>query len=173
MTIVTERAVPADARAIAQIHVDAWRAAYAQILPAPFLAAQSVDAREAMWRDAITAGTSLVLVARDRTGVALRGWLSCGACRDDDAPADCAEIWAVYVDPHRWNAGCGRALWVQARQALRARGYARCSLWVFSRNERALRFYRSIGFALDAIAPRTFELGGATVEEVRLVAPLS
>jgi hypothetical protein len=46
-----EPATADDAGAIAQIHVDAWRAAYVGILPDDHLASLSVDEREAMWRD--------------------------------------------------------------------------------------------------------------------------
>jgi hypothetical protein len=41
-----------DCRAVAQIHVDAWRVAYDGIVPSDYLAALSVDQREAMWRTA-------------------------------------------------------------------------------------------------------------------------
>jgi hypothetical protein len=34
------------ARSVAEIHVEAWRAAYAGIVPADYLAALSVDKRE-------------------------------------------------------------------------------------------------------------------------------
>ncbi len=44
------RAVPDDARAIAEINVAGWRAAYRGLMPAEFLASLSVDAREAAWR---------------------------------------------------------------------------------------------------------------------------
>ena len=52
-----------DCRAIAQIHVDAWRVAYDGIVPSDYLAALSVDQREAMWRTAVERGTPRVLVA--------------------------------------------------------------------------------------------------------------
>jgi hypothetical protein len=44
-----------DCRAVAQIHVDAWRMAYAGIVPSKYLAALSVDQREAMSRTAVGA----------------------------------------------------------------------------------------------------------------------
>ncbi len=38
-------AIPGDAQAVAQIHVQAWRAAYAAILPEAFLASLSVASK--------------------------------------------------------------------------------------------------------------------------------
>jgi hypothetical protein len=44
---------PEDARAVAEIHVEAWRAAYAGILPEAFLAALTVSSREAFWEQVL------------------------------------------------------------------------------------------------------------------------
>ena len=41
------RASPEDAYAIAKVHVDSWREAYRTILPADYLAALSVEKRQA------------------------------------------------------------------------------------------------------------------------------
>ena len=51
--IAIEPASAADAQAIAQIHVDAWRAAYVGTVPDHRLAMRSVDERCAIWRKAI------------------------------------------------------------------------------------------------------------------------
>ena len=162
-----------DARAVAQIHVDSWRAAYRDLLSAGFLAELSVDAREAMWRDAIATGTPSLLVAKDDRGdEAVRGWLSFGACRDDGAPTSEAEVWALYVAPDSWAGGIGRALWQHARASMCEQGYRSCSLWVFAQNEGAIRFYRAVGFAPDARPHQTFELGGRQVAEARYVCRL-
>jgi ribosomal protein S18 acetylase RimI-like enzyme len=164
-TLHIEHATIDDARAVAQIHVDAWRAAYASILPAGFLASLSVDEREGMWRAIIAAGEPELVVARD--GAVVRGWINFGTCRDAGAGATDGEIWALYVAPDTWSTGAGFALWKQGKQRLVARGCTTCSLWVFPQNERALRFYRNAGFTPDPLPPKSFELGGATLQEVR------
>ena len=46
-----------DARAIATIHVETWRAAYAGIVPAAHLAALSIDEREVRWRSILAASS--------------------------------------------------------------------------------------------------------------------
>ena len=160
-----EPATPADARAIARIHVDAWRAAYPGIVPDAYLAALSVDEREAQWREALSSGAAQMLVARS-DGEAV-GWVSFGACRDADAPASQGEIWAIYLAPAHIGKGIGRALWLQARTQLRQQGFRSCSLWVFPENAKAIRFYESVGFVADGLPPQRFELGGKVLHEAR------
>lgn len=161
------RATLADVRAIAEIQVDAWRAAYARILPAGYLSSLSVEQREAMWRAAVESGQPELLVGKD--GCDVLGWVAFGACRDQDARPFQAEIWAIYIAPTDWSSGIGRQLWQQARDMLFQQGYSTCSLWVLAENERAIRFYRSIGFVADDIAARQIELGGRLLQQGRYV----
>jgi hypothetical protein len=48
-------ATPGDARAIATIHVEAWRAAYRGIVPDEYLDSLSIDGRESTWRQNLLA----------------------------------------------------------------------------------------------------------------------
>ncbi|MBT2771096.1 GNAT family N-acetyltransferase [Halomonas sp. ISL-60] len=161
---------PKDARAVAEIHVEAWRAAYRSIVPADYLASLSIERREAVWSGCIAAGDPELLVAK-KDG-AVKGWLSFGPCRDIGEHKSEAEIWALYVSPTAWSTGVGRVLWLRAKELMLVQGFKSCSLWVFPQNERAIKFYRSIGFAHDGAAPKNFELGGARLQEVRFVSQL-
>jgi ribosomal protein S18 acetylase RimI-like enzyme len=163
-------ALPEDARAVAEIHVNTWRAAYASIVSAEYLASQSVERRHAWWSKCIAAGTPELLVAKDN-GV-VHGWLNFSASRDDNAPNDEAEIWAIYVAPAFWSTGTGRLLWLRARELMVAQGFKSCSLWVFPQNARAIKFYRAAGFIADSSSLRKFELGGQQLQEVRYVCQL-
>lgn len=163
-------ALPEDARAVAEIHVDTWRAAYASIVSAEYLAAQSVERRQAGWGQCIAAGTPELLVAKDN-GV-VQGWINFGASRDEGAPQSEAEIWALYVSPAFWSTGTGRLLWLRAKELIVAQGFRSCSLWVFPQNARAIRFYQAAGFVADPSPPKNFELGGQQLQEVRYVCPL-
>jgi L-amino acid N-acyltransferase YncA len=71
-------ASPADAQAVAEIHVKSWQAAYTGIVPASYLAAQSVEKRAAWWAQCIAAGTPELLVAKDEAGRML-GWINFAA----------------------------------------------------------------------------------------------
>lgn len=152
---------------MAELHVASWRAAYAGILAAEFLAGLSVDRREQSWRQVLAEGQSELLLGR--VGRSLVGFASFGKSRDSDAPPNRGELWALYVDPEAWSTGAGRMLWLAARDRLMAQGFSSVSLWVLERNVRAIRFYSAAGFAIEPDSGKQFELGGVLVNEVRMV----
>jgi hypothetical protein len=73
------RADPDDARAIAQVRIDAWRTTYRGMIPDAYLAAMNVDESEAMWRRVLAAGPNpaSVFVAVDSANVV---GFACGTC---------------------------------------------------------------------------------------------
>lgn len=160
----------ADARAVAKIHVKAWRAAYTSIIPTDYLASLSIKQHESMWSECIVKGTPELLVAK-KVGL-VQGWLSFGQCRDKGSHEKEAEVWAIYVSPAAWSTGAGSLLWQRAKELMLGQGFTSCSLWVFPQNERAINFYRSIGFHHDGAIPKKFELSGVQLEEVRFVSQL-
>jgi len=162
-----EPASAEDCREVAEVHVASWRQAYQHLLPAGFLASLSVDQREAMWREAMVAGSSELLVARGPQGVA--GFIAFGPCRDKDASPHCSEVWAFYLAPRWWAQGLGRSLWLAARDRLATQGCTRLSLWVVAGNERAIRFYLAAGFKPERQSVRAFTLAGVQLQEVRYV----
>src|SRR4051812_42951188 len=100
-------ATPSDADQIATIHVEAWRAAYANLVPASILTSLSVTTRAQGWRRGIESDPKHVLLAEADNRVA--GWIALGSCRDGDSKSD-GEVYAIYVRPDRWRGGFGRAL---------------------------------------------------------------
>ena len=160
MLLIRDAAV-ADARGVAVVHVDSWRAAYVGLIDQAVLDRQSVEARTAMWSTWIE--RSLVGEATDGYGtVAHRlvvaefdgrivGWASFGAGRDDDT-TDRGEIAGLYAHPDAWSQGVGRALIGHAEDALRTDGWTSAYLWVLAGNERAIGFYRSRGWVPDGAA---------------------
>ena len=162
-----QEATTDDSRAIAELHVDVWQRAYRDILPENYLASLSTSEREATWRRMVEQQPAHLLVAR--VADAVIGFVAFGASRDEDAPTDRAEIWAIYVEPASWSTGAGQALWLRAQQRIVAEGYKSASLWVLADNERAVHFYEQAGFVLEPKSRKSFELGGTSVEEVRYV----
>ena len=152
-------AMPADAPAIAVIHVETWRAAYAGLIPASELAALSVERRALFWRKAIADHPGSVAVCTHEEQVT--GFISFGASRDEDMLHG-GEIYALYVQPAHWGQGCGHWLLKHALAALRKSGFGEAMLWVLEGNERAILFYASHGFVAD----------GAIKEEVMMNATL-
>jgi len=159
-----------DARAIAEIHVQTWRAVYQGIVPQEYLASLSVEKREAMWHDSIAKGIPELWVARvdDR----LIGWVAFDSLRDQGASSEAGEVWAIYVTPSHWSRGAGRALWLTARERLQQRGYKSASLWVLAENSRAIKFYLAAGFAPDLESTQEITLGGRSLKEVRYEADI-
>lgn len=154
-----------DAEAIARIHVETWRAAYAGILPAKVLADLSIERRTERWRDILTKQPRSALIAEIDGSIA--GWTSFGTCRDAGDELE-AEIYAIYVAPAGQRRGCGSALMAAAEAllAIRIPSAKRCSLWVLERNAPTRRFYERRGY--QAGTRRKEEaIGGETFVELR------
>lgn len=160
-----------DAFAIAEVHVIAWQYAYRDILPAEVLAKLSVQQREAMWADSIAKGVPELLVARTDGQVA--GFIAFGPCRDEDRSSEAAEIWAIYLRPTALSKGIGRALWLAANQRMIKQGYRSVSLWVFTNNQRAIKFYTAAGFLVQPRTQKDSTLGGAQAQKIRYVQVIS
>ena len=156
-------AVPDDSGAIAAVHVDAWRACYAGIVPAPVLDGLSTSERAERWRRSIVADPRGVLLYRDDDGTA--GWVALGPCRDQP-PCGEGEIFAIYIKPGSWRRGIGTALMDAAEEELRTRGFRRFCLWVLESNELARRFYSKLGYRPDG-KTKAVTFGEAALTEVR------
>lgn len=161
------RAGPGDARAIAEVAVAGWRAAYRGILSDDFLDAMQVEAREAAWHEMLTRdvdGGNPAWVAELAGGVV--GFVSCGPPRDEDVPLPAAEIYAIYVLARMSRQGLGRALLDTALGHCRAGGAATAVLWVFRDNAPARAFYEAMGWQPDG-GRQEIELAGTSAIEVR------
>jgi len=140
-----------DARGVATVHVDAWRAAYPGLVPQEVLDGLSVETRTEGWTRWI--GASLadddhhrLLVAEE--GGRVLGWASFGAGRDEGAEG-LGELAGLYVHPDAWARSVGRALITRATEELAALGFGSAYLWVLRGNERAGRFYERQGWLDD------------------------
>jgi ribosomal protein S18 acetylase RimI-like enzyme len=134
------RAVPADSRAIAEVHVRAWRAGYAGLLPQELLDGLSTNQRARDWSARLGSGAAGLTVVAEEDGAVV------GFCTLFGR-----EIAALYVDPDRWRRGIGGAL---LREALAGAGEGEVTLWVMAGNVAALRFYERFGFVRDGAEKR-------------------
>lgn len=150
-----------DGAAIARVHVDGWRTAYAGIMPEEYLEAKSVDRHREMWEKIIAGGRDLVMVA-EKDG-AVRGFISGGKGRDELAAYD-SEVYAVYVDRELRGLGAGQALMRAFFERQAAAGARSCALWVLEANP-SRRFYEKFGGTLLGFRkPQVF--GGRQLVEV-------
>ncbi len=155
-----------DAKAIAEIHAAAARAAYADILPEDQLLALAPATREAKWREAIEFSEPQVQVAVLDGEVV--GFVGYDRSRDPKTPSTTGEIWAIYLKPEHWGKGAGVALWDAARDGLEEEGCTTVTIWVPLRNERAMRFHELAGFKREMKTAKTTAIGTVKIEEIRL-----
>lgn len=168
------KALPSDAKAIARVHISSWQEAYRDLMPTEYLNSLEVTLtqRESFWIRSIESGESNVWVAELNKQVV--GWISVGASRDEDAAeGNAGEVMAIYVLARYWQTGVGLALWKAGLQYLMEQGYQRLTLWVLTRNERAIRFYRRAGCVEETESERNLERGDVTLVEVRYRLPLA
>ena len=155
-------ATTTDAEAIARVDIASWRGAYSEILPDSYLSSLDVDERAGLWRTAVTARGTSVLVAEDGAGPV--GFTSVGPSRDEDAEPGDREIYAIYLHPRAWGTGVARDLMLTVLNSL-APGTV-VSLWILEENERAQHFYRRHGFQHDG-TERIDEIGGRPLKQLR------
>src|SRR5437588_8337599 len=122
---------PGDARRIARLDVETWRAAYAGILATPFLVGLSAQRRELGWEAVIEREPRDVRVAVDADGNIL-GFGSCGRCRAGSAYA--GEVFTLYVAPDWQNQGIGRGLLLALFDRLVTQGCRSVIIWVLRDN---------------------------------------
>jgi GNAT superfamily N-acetyltransferase len=151
---------PADAAALAELHVRSWRETYPGILPGAYLERMSPALHEHRWRLRLERTREITLAAESEEG--LVGYVSGDWARAQPA---CAEISTLYVLKNAQGRGLGRALFKAAAQALAARGATSLVVWVLRENHAARGFYE----ALDGTRDRAGEeyVGGAVVPSVR------
>ena len=145
------RAQPEDAAALARVHVAAWQAGYAGIVPESRLRQFTVEKREAVFRQMLSQDEGKTWLAEE--GGEVFGFIILGTCRDEDVDASqTGEIWGLYVAPERWREGIGRRLQDFAEEHLATAGYAEAVLWVFEDNLNGRKFYEALGYTLDDVS---------------------
>lgn len=157
MTTILRDPVPADADALAQLHVASWRETYSHLLPAGFFTAEYVAGRQKMWNHILNhprAERCIQVADLDGTIV---GFASVGreaSVKETTVPAQ-AQLEAIYVVAAHHGTGIGQAL-LDATL-----GDSPAALWVAKDNPRAVAFYRRNGFEFDGtedIDPATPQL---------------
>ncbi|MDQ4084903.1 MAG: GNAT family N-acetyltransferase [Actinomycetota bacterium] len=162
----------ADAEAIADVQIRAWRHGYARLLPDTLLAALDRTAFAAQWSETIirpAQARNRVLVALDRATVV--GFALTAVADDPDAdPARDGQVAEFVVDPDHRRAGHGSRLVQACADTLRADGLTRATIWVTASDDALREFLAEAGWAPDG-AHRELDLtgdGSTRVKQVRL-----
>lgn len=159
--VTIREATPADALAIAHVHVDAWRTTYRGIVPDDFLRDLSYEGRGAMWAPLLSAPQAGIVFVAEDDGQAV-GFASGGPEMSGDSIYK-GELYAIYVLDAYHGQGIGRRLASAIARWLTARGMTSLLVWVAARNP-ARHFYEALGGKYLRTKQET--IGGAAVEEI-------
>jgi len=155
-------AEPADIPDLARIHVRASQRAQESNPAGPEAINEFGIAEE--WSRALDDPDCRILVFT--MGYSVLGFAAYGPPRNH-TPSDVdSELWALYVEPDRWRAGIGRALWVVAANAMTENGGKSAGAWVVLDNIRARSFSEAIGFTLVPGALREMNQSGEEISEI-------
>lgn len=141
LSIGIRKAEARDAEAIADIHHDAWRGAYAGIIPHRALTTMINRRGPAWWAGAIRRAASVLVV---EIGGTVAGYATIGRNRSRDLRQQ-GEIYELYVRPEYQGIGLGTRLFAAARERLSAHGLTGLVVWALEDNDGAVSFYRGAG----------------------------
>lgn len=164
MTIRIRGARPADAGAMARVHVDSWRTAYDGIVPADYLAGLSYASRESWWEQVLATERPGVMNFVAETGRGdIVGLAGAGPEREAN-PTYRAELYVIYLLAEYQRQGLGRRLFATVVQGLLRGGFNSLLVWVLKDNLGACLFYESVGG--KQVGCKTITIGGADLVEV-------
>ena len=156
MTFSIRRALPTDARAIAEAHVQSWRETYPGIVPEDVIQGMSVDECAKMWGARLleVPGPSRFTFVADFAGRGVVGFASGGALRkgqgaDYEVPSTLSEIYdgelfAIYLIQEQQRTGIGRSLFRAVTQELGRLGHRSMLVRVLKDNP-TKGFYERMG----------------------------
>jgi GNAT superfamily N-acetyltransferase len=158
-------ATTADASAIGQIRVDAWRAAYQPFMPLEYLEALNPSANLDLLAERLSKPTKefMVFVA-EHEGNTL-GFSLIGAPRYPTQELT-IELWALNVSPAYWRQGFGRKLVDHSVAESSCLGFSRIELWCIKGNSPAEATYIGCGFTYTAKERTSSVLTGHPLNEI-------
>ena len=164
---------PGDAPAIARVHVETWRAAYAGIVPDAYLVAMTESKQALQWnhtiRSAVAPEAVLVAESSDLPGGRIVGFGSCGRARQRPGTGPGGgEVFTLYVAPDWQGRDIGRRILHGLLAKLKAGGLNEALVWVLSDNP-ARFFYEAMG--ARRAAERRERFAGVHLEEAAYAWP--
>ncbi len=141
LTIDIRRAEDKDALAISEVHLEAWRGAYAGIIPHRALLAMINRRGPDWWSRAIGRASAILVI---ELGGDIAGYATLGRNRARELPQQ-GEIYELYLKPQYQGVGLGTRLFAAARERLARHGMKGLVVWALEDNIGALDFYRGAG----------------------------
>jgi len=161
-------AVLGDAKAIAEVHVRAWRETYRGIMPDKVLDELAIERSAERWSGTIAAlpeKRQVLSVAVDASDTIV-GFAGAGATRDPVLTTG-GEVYAINLVMQATRKGLGTRLMHAMAQGLIEKGFADTGLWVLEKNIGARWFYESLGGSIAARQEHDF--GGTMLTELGYV----
>lgn len=140
------RAQSSDARAIAEVHVAAWKTTYRGIIDEASLDRLSVSHREQLWKRNLEAEGEPYSCWVASQGERVIGFADGGKCRECLGDFD-AELYAIYLLQDSVRKGLGSLLFSRVLSDCIKNGFRSMMAWVAERNE-SKRFYEALGAVL-------------------------
>jgi ribosomal protein S18 acetylase RimI-like enzyme len=135
-----------EARAMAALHVQCWREAYADYVPPELTATFAAEKRLPLWQAVIPNMQKFVLGAFDcgvPVGFVISGFSHEKYIEDQDGNLD-----TIYLAASHYRQGIGRALIGRAAKDWLRNGGKSLTVGVLAKNIRARSFYESLGARL-------------------------
>lgn len=162
--VIIRPAAPDDARAITEVHVASWQAAFRGIVPDEALDAMTPDDRLPMWTRVLEPGSTFAVIVAEVNG-AVTGFASVET--SEEGMAGEMTLYTLYLHPDATGKGIGRALLAEAERVMAARGARAATLRVITANPRARRVYERAGWIAEAGSVRIEDAWGIPVETIR------
>lgn len=153
--VTTRPARPADAEAIARIHVDAFEATYRGLLPDGVIDVRTSDVRRRQWAERLPQLRPREWVVVADVGGEVAGFMSARtATVDEGGDGTRIACWEnLYLDTGKAGTGTGLRLGLELHTAMLSgaveRGFAEAVNFVVVGNDRARRFFEALGWRAD------------------------
>lgn len=141
--IAYEIPTPADAAAIAHLHIASWREAYTGMIPPGILENADMADRTARWRSYLETAGSPTWLARVNGEAA--GFVRAGPVSEPLAEGADGHIFALYILERFHRRGIGKRLIGLAARDWLARSGQALSVGVLTANQPARAFYEALG----------------------------
>ncbi len=149
-------ATPADAPAIADVRVNAWRTTYRGIIPDSYLDAMKVEDSATLWEKVLTAAPNTTNTFVAEADARVVGFAS-GMMKPEAQLGFDAELTGIYLVQHAQRAGVGKRLVAAVAGAQRSHGATGMIAWVIASNKAARAFYEGLGGELVLEQPFTWD----------------
>ncbi len=135
-----------DVGAMSYVHARTWKGAYDKYIPIEYLNNISDDGWIPLFTKVIVDNIHEAAVYELEGRIT--GTISYGNEKAEPECSECdeGEIISLYVLPEYWSAKQGYELTSFALDRLKQQGCKSCYLWVIKENDRAVNFYKKIGF---------------------------